>query len=306
MKGQALVVAVFCLVWVLPARPAQACSPPCGATVLPAAGEVPANLPGILFSYLGPAVSVPYDEAIIVTEVLPDGAESAVPLAVEPADPWWLARFGRPLVPGATYRVAVASACVSDHSWSETSFRAVAAAPLPGALGTVRVASSHSYSREVWTTSGSCSARADIVARALTLELDPAAIPWVHALDVRWLREDGIFASALSATDAAQDPEELWREWSNPTLYHVCDADDDGVDPGMPEGTTLVHAVGRVPGGASSLSTPAVEVSLDCGCGSGATSRAPSIAALALLLFLRRRYGSPLGRHRRRTVAEAR
>lgn len=281
---------------------ARPCSPPCGVQlIVPSGGEVPANLPALQWWYRGPWITAA--EVVRVTETLEDGSTSALPVVhVVDEGGGNYARFGRPLVPGASYAVEVASACSSTTTYVKSSFRAIAEAPLPDSLGMVAVAPrSFQAVARVWTSSGSCTHRATIVARELKLFLSESAMPWRNALVGNWYQGEHYVALLGEVFDLApHDPEAYWKDWTVATPYHTCRSDDPGVEPGAPEGTVEIVVRATIPGSAHVI--PEVPASIELACddpgnalgpldpwkdGGGCAGSPPGSAAIALFILLR-------------------
>jgi hypothetical protein len=270
---------------------ARACSFPCSSILLPAGGVVPANIPAISFdAYVGWA---PVELAL--TETLPDGSEVAVPLTIEGG----VARLGRELVPGASYRahyVGDKDACSYSHPG--VTFLAGAAAPLPTRLGTIEIDPPQYGTRSVFlNTSPACYRTGDAVARRVRVVLDPEVQPWAEVLVVVW-RVEGTWPALtdlntwlsggwLSATSDA----EVFRACGEPTKDDL-----SGLPEGLAAGTHTVLATAHLVGSAEQFSASA-EFEIACrgeegireagdGCRAAPTS-ALSLLMLALALAFR-------------------
>lgn len=301
-------VAICVLVlFAVTAPDARPCSPSCGVhLVVPAGGEVPANLPAIRWWYNGPGVSA--DEVVRVTERLGDGSTNPVPVELGSDERGGnYARFGRPLVPGASYTVEVASGCSSSTSYTTNQFRAVAEAPLPDSLGVVSVAPrSFQIAARIWTSSGTCTNKATIVARELQLTLSDSALPWRNALVGNWYHgEHPVSLLGEVFGLAPSDPEAYWKDWTVATPYHTCASNDRGIDPGAPEGTLVIAVRATIPGSDHVIPEVAASIELVCddpdnsrepvgvrdgadGCGGGLVN----CGAFALLVLLRSRFSA--------------
>lgn len=291
-----------CLVLLAAVAPeARPCSPPCGVQlVVPSGGEVPANLPALRWWYIGPPVTV--DQVVRVTETLEDGTASSLPVERVSDDRGAnYARFGRSLVPGASYRVEVATGCSSDTAYATNTFRAVAEAPFPDSLGVVTVAPrSVQGIAQVWTSSGSCTQEATVVARELRLTLSESAMPWRNALVSNWYHGEYLVSLLGKVFDwGPTDPEAYWKDWTIATPYHTCASDDRGIDPGAPEGTVEIIARATIPGSAHVIPEVAASFELVCddpknsygpldawSSGGGCMGGLVSHAALALFMLM--------------------
>ncbi|MFO0747778.1 MAG: hypothetical protein U1F43_19250 [Myxococcota bacterium] len=250
----------------------------------PPAGEVPANLPAFTFTYRGPFLREPPDDPVRVTERKADGSESDLPVTLDGSPQGGTVTFGRALVEGATYHVAIAGADGNgDVLWYERDLVAGPAAPFPTTLGRIRVGGEHDKTADVWTVSGSCTSEADITARNVTLELSAEAEPWKRALSLSWSHTTSRRSQFVDFLPDA----DRWQYGVERMAYHVCSADDPGVDPGDPSGHFTISVTASIPG-APAIPALSVGTSLDCGCGVAAGGPPAGLVA-ALLLLARRR-----------------
>ncbi|HRE90984.1 MAG TPA: hypothetical protein PK095_17815, partial [Myxococcota bacterium] len=242
---------------------ARACSVPCQTWILPAGGTVPANLPVVRWR-----TPMGDEGTLVVTEVLPDGTASEVPMDVEAqaSDYGWRQRsFGRPLIVGATYIVSVESWCSEPSKRRTDSVHLVAGpeAPLPTKLGRVTVSGAFRAMCEVLTSSGSCWSTADVSARRVHLELSDEAEPWREALDLSWRTRDGGWLMALP--QLADNGHEVDGDPLSLTAYSLCASSDVGQYAGNPEGKNEVFVTATLPGTEVALETRSVDVTLRCG-----------------------------------------
>lgn len=226
---------------------------------LPAGGEIPANLPGMTWTYgLGlhgtPILELP---APRVTEVLPDGTASELPTEFTLVDGVPILRFARLLVPGARYQVEVTHECSRWGNESApldvhtTTLIAGPEAPIPDTLGTLTVSESRQVMADAWTSLGSCTNEAEVVTRDLALEVSDEARPWVRALKLTWSSAKLYQLSDLGYWDEQQSdpsPEDAWQELIHLEPYHICHSDEPGQDNPMDEGTHTVSLNAEIPG----------------------------------------------------------
>lgn len=263
MLLRAMSVALGVWIWA-PVGEARACSVPCETWFLPAGGVVPANLVAVRWRTMQGDKGT-----LLVTEVLPDGRASEVPMTVEQRDyRWWEGRFSRPLVVGATYVVSVESWCYDPSKPHTDAVHLVAGpeAPLPTKLGRVTVSGAFRAMCEVQTNNGACWSTADVSARQVTLELSDEAEPWREALDFQWgTTGDGWIAGLphLAENGHEFDPETGYDRFSF-TAYALCGSPESGQYAGNPEGTHEVVASATLPGTEVELETRPVDVALLC------------------------------------------
>lgn len=204
---------------------------------------------------------------LVVTEVLPDGSASEVPMDVEAQASdyrWRQRRFGRPLVVGATYVVSVESWCYDPSKRHTDAVHLVVGpeAPLPTKLGRLTVSGAFRAMCEVPTSSGSCWSTADVSAQRVHLELSDEAEPWREALDFTWRKSDGGWLMALP--QLAENGHETRDDPLSLTAYALCASSDIGQYPGNPEGKTEVFVTATLPGTEVELETRLVDVTLQC------------------------------------------
>lgn len=225
---------------------ARACSR-CTWFLSPNGGQVPANLPGVSFSYHGPPLEGP---PIMVTEIAPDGAE--LPLGVTLGG--GAAMFDRPLVAGNTYRVRHPGC----GEFLETTIRAAAAAPLPDSIGTITVDEAFDEERGVPTSSGACTTLVELRAARVAVVLSESARPWADALNFSWSVDQGIVAVVDSADTLTGAP----VDWSEALAAQVCSSTDEFAPPTPPP--TRVTLSARIPGIDMAIPSTSASLSLSC------------------------------------------
>lgn len=268
-------VALLLVVAAIGVRESRACTR-CLNWIIPTGGDVPANLPGLTFGYIGPPLNPPL---VMVTEVDRDGVERRLGLTFNGR----IATFQRPLVEGASYRVQHPGC----GQFKEIMLHAVAPAAFPNQLGTVALGPEKDDALAVPSSSSTCSTLANVRGRNATLTLSPEAIPWRTALDVQWSSDNG---AILGPNPFAETPD----DWSNRFVFQICSIAKGGteLEPTPPPRSVAISA--SIPGATADIAPIDVAVSVDCdvrGCASGPTS----VAGPLFLMLLRRVRG--LSRH---------
>lgn len=277
----ALIVATAILASAAPSEPARACSYTCAAYIFPAKGTVPANLPGLSFGVTGNGYT---DAPVALTETLPDGTSSEVPLEIDTHGTF--AKLLRPLVVGASYHAnfvePAPSQCYVEHFPGVTFVAGPEAAWPPVTLGVIEVDPQALGERSVYDASPACTASGAAVARKARLVLDPVAEPWAEVMFVSWQTETlerfmTSEANQPSPSTAASDIE----------VYRSCadDALPDGLAAGQHTLTVTARLAGRDETTAASQDFDIACPGDDAGCGG-----APAGSALfTLLVALMRR-----------------
>ncbi|MCC7540624.1 MAG: hypothetical protein IT379_30695 [Deltaproteobacteria bacterium] len=258
----------------LPAEPARACSAPACVASTYVGGDspvVPSTVPafllvgGMAFASGAELVLSP-DEVSLIR--LDDGA--AMPIRVEPATAFdgrvgrILVRPEAPLTPGARYALTTPDLCARSQGVVQprtSTVLARAEAPLPTRLGTLREDAAYwtGGSIPVATFDGSCTRSAPIAAKTVALDLDVEAQPWADALDLS-VTVDGEPWSTPSFTGGL-GPTTTQPVLAGPgtIVYRVCDEDW-----GLANGPHTVVMKATLPGSDVSLSSPPLEVTIDC------------------------------------------
>lgn len=226
---------------------AAACSR-CVWWVTPSGGDVPANLPGIRFGFLGPPLTPPM---ITVTELVDDGTERPVALTFPLGN---LARFEQPLTEGSRYRVTHPGC----GEFEEFSFRAVAAAPMPADLGRLDVGEVFDDVRTIPSSSSDCGTMVNVRGALVTLVLSDAARPWANALEGQWHLDNG---TTIEPGDVfAVTP----SDWTKRFVVQICSIVDGDVEVSPTEPPTSVSVTAAIPG--SDFAIAPAETSLAFAC----------------------------------------
>lgn len=226
--------------------PARACSIGCVPYIFPAKGTVPANLPGLSFGAMGSGF---LNATLALTETLPDGTTSDVPLEVDANRSF--ATLLRPLVVGASYHAHFVTTGASLCSVEQHPGVAFVAEPEavwpPTTLGVVTLDPPQYGTRTVQDYTPACNASGEAVARTARLVLDAAARPWAEVLLVGW--QAG--ASGFWVTSNAFEPRPTTA--TEIEVYRSCA--DDALPGGLTAGTHTLTVTAQIVGRTETAST---------------------------------------------------
>lgn len=239
------------------------CSPgPCsGGFVVPKDGAtVPANLPALVWIPRRGS-SGPDGEP-----ELRAASGEVKPLTLENDDGLLLLR-AEGLTPGG-YTLKTPAHCryvygERDRDHTERSFTLGPEAPLPTALGALRVTPGQEAKLEVSTGVGSCSLEVPAATVEVVLEPHASAEPWMPALLFTTL-VDGKRWFAAHDLNAEYAPGASWRGRGQDLLFTACGEDADWVDGSLPPGTHTVQLQARLAGQDAMWTSDEVQVELQC------------------------------------------
>ncbi len=254
---------------------AEACAPPrcLNAWFLPPDGAephttVPANVGAIFWiprrPWQPPAVS---EGSFSLAEA--DATPSTpLPITIVALDSdVFLIKPVEALAPHTTYRLVGGDFCdgtgLADETASTRELRTAEAAAIPTTLGTLSVSQPTMGDLSVSTPSGSCGDKISAVQLSVSLDLAPEAEPWKDAFLFRTLVDGEVWGPQHSIKEQLP-PGASWTDRGTDRLFHRCAALDPMTDSGLTAGRHRVRMVGELPGLDVSVSTPEVEIELEC------------------------------------------
>jgi hypothetical protein len=247
------------LLGLLVPRAADACAPvPCYATqsfVLPRAGSIPANAPGIALFEGRTIANAP---ARTLSFQRTDGAS---PVDVPFTRDGGVIRPDQPFVEGASYRFVITNNCSTVAMPSDSSeFKVGPSAPLPTTLGQLAVARKSGVLKV--DHASACSADVGLPHAEIEIQLSAAAAPWKELIVFRTF-VDGERWGAREETGQVTHPGGSWKGPGKDVVYARC-SDSPNYLGGVKPGKHTIVMKGTIPGTDVALETAAVEVDLDC------------------------------------------
>jgi len=238
-------------------RPAEACSGGTCSTgsFVPASGDVPANLPAVLWWPRAGVTGLPDPTAVGLFRVT-SGGEVAVTVTSEQQQTGAVVvRPASPLDPDTDYVVRGANTCDGsgkvDATATQASFHTGATSPFPTTPGTLTLGAATVGQLQVSTVSGGCSTFITAAQSTITLTPSADATPWQGALQYTVLVDGN-----------------EWREYDSlrggppvgggtfGVVYALCAyGDDQGADPGVKPGQHSVVIRATMAGWSTSIET---------------------------------------------------
>jgi MYXO-CTERM domain-containing protein len=242
---------------------ADACSAPqCwpGSITPRDATPVPSNLPGIYWQPLrggsGAAETDP-GNVVLATAAAPS---TGLPFTTMPlANGAVLLVPDQPLVENTTYVVTDLNNCGGSVGGPTASFVVGPAAPLPTFLGSISVTSEAVESRDVASSSGSCSTEVTAHRVTITPELIAEARPWTSVFHFDVLVDGEVWQQ----TDSINNFPDVRGTWQ---LFRTCPSTtlDPGAAPGLGAGAHTVSVRATIPGTSYALSSDEITVDMHC------------------------------------------